>query len=85
MNITDLTAAATYLPKGTIQRLHDASGQRIEALDGSLWVTVDNDRRDIVVNSGEGFTIDRDGDTLISALDDARFVLLAPVAAPLRR
>ena len=48
----------------------------IEALRGSLWVTIDNDRRDIVVEPGAGFRVDRAGGALISAMDDADFVLL---------
>ena len=79
MNTTDLHPAAISLRKGAIHRLDDGRGQRIESLGGSLWITIDNDRRDILVNPGEGFTIDRDGATLISALDDSRFVVLAPI------
>ena len=82
MDTQDLRPAAIHLRKGTIHRLRNGLGQRIEALTGNLWITIDNDPRDIVVKSGEGFSVDRCGDTLISALDDARFVLLEPVALP---
>ena len=82
MNTTDLTFAAIPLRKGEIRRLHNAKGQRIEALSGALWVTIDNDPRDIVVEPGAGFSVDKNGDTLVSAMADARFVLLAPVAPP---
>ena len=75
MNTHDLKPAAITLRKGEIRRLHNGLGQRIEALSGSLWVTIDNDVRDIVVAPGEGFNVDRDGDTLISAMDDSEFVL----------
>ena len=76
MNTTDLFPAATTLRKGGVYRLPEGIGQRIESLSGSLWVTIDNDVRDILVNPGQGFSIDRDGAALISALDDARFVVL---------
>ena len=82
MNANDLPLAAIALRKGELHRIHAGFGQRIEALNGSLWVTIDNDRRDIVVAPGEGFSIDRNGDTLVSAMDDSSFVLLAPVARP---
>ena len=62
-------------------RFSIAAGQRIEALNGCLWVTIDNDLRDVVVAPGEGFNIDRDADTLVSAMDDSSFVLLAPQQA----
>ncbi len=80
MNIADLNRAAITLRKGQLHRIHDGAGQRIEALSGALWVTIDHDLRDIVVAPGEGFSIDRNGDTLVSALDDARFALLDPIA-----
>lgn len=80
MNTNDLQPAAIELRKGEIHRIRNGLGQRIEALSGCLWVTIDNDLRDIFVGPGEGFSIDRGGDTLVSAMDDSRFVLLDPVA-----
>jgi hypothetical protein len=79
MNNNDLHPVATTLRKGAIHRLPNALGQRIESLSGSLWITIDHDRRDILLNPGQGFDIDRQGTTLISALDDARFMVLNPV------
>lgn len=76
MNTNDLHPASISLRKGAIYRLPDGRGQRIESLSGSLWLTIDDDVRDILVNPGQGFSIDRDGAALISALDDARFVVL---------
>jgi hypothetical protein len=81
MNTQDLFPAAIDLRKGGIHRLPKGRGQRIESLSGSLWVTMDHDLRDILVQPGRGFSIDRPGPTLISALDDARFVVLEPTAA----
>lgn len=79
MNTADLHTAAIALRKGEIYRIHHGTGQRIETLNGCLWVTIDSDPRDIVVSPGAGFSIDRDGDALVSALDDSRFVVLAPI------
>lgn len=80
MNTADLHPAAISLRKGQIHRIHHGLGQRIEALNGCLWVTIDNDLRDIFVAAGEGFTVDRDGATLVSAMADSRFVVLDPAA-----
>lgn len=80
MNTTDLHPASISLHKGEIHRIHHGLGQRIEALNGCLWVTIDNDLRDIFIAAGEGFTVDRGGDTLISAMADSSFVLLEPIA-----
>lgn len=81
MNTKDLNPAAIRLRKGAIHRVHNGQGQRIEAVSGTLWITIDHDPRDIIIKAGEGFSLDRGGDTLISAFDDARFVLLEPIAA----
>jgi hypothetical protein len=78
MNISDLVPAAITLRKGAIHQLPNGLGQRIESLSGNLWITIDHDVRDILVSPGRGFSIDRPGITMISALDDARFVVLDP-------
>lgn len=82
MNAIDLNLAAIALDKDALHRVENGFGQRIEALSGSLWITIDNDTRDIVLAAGEGFRIDGSGGVLISALEDARFALLQPLALP---
>lgn len=82
MNTNDLILASTPIRKGGTLHLQHALGQRIEALGGRLWITMDGDLRDIVLDAGEGFTVDRDTDVLLSAISDARLVVLAPVLAP---
>jgi Protein of unknown function (DUF2917) len=72
----DLYRAAHELAKGRLRRIHDGQGLRVQCLGGCLWLTQDGDRRDIVLEAGDGFTIDRDGDTYLSALADSRFVVL---------
>jgi hypothetical protein len=81
MNHAELHRSAIALPKGELYRIRHGAGRRIEALSGCLWVTMDHDLRDIVVEAGEGFSIDRDDDTLVSALDHSSFVLLGPDAS----
>ncbi len=81
MNSNDLNLASTSLRKGEALHLYHALGQRIEALDGRLWITMDGDLRDIVIDAGEGFTVDRGTDVLLSAMSDAHLVVLTPAAA----
>ncbi|MDP3820354.1 MAG: DUF2917 domain-containing protein [Burkholderiales bacterium] len=81
MNSNDLNLASTALRKGEVLHLHHALGQRIEALDGRLWITMDGDLRDVVINAGEGFTVDRGSDVLLSAMSDAQLIVLLPTAA----
>jgi hypothetical protein len=82
MDIRDLTPAARHLRKGEILRLGAARGRRVESIHGGLWITMDHDVRDVVLGTGEGFTIDGDGEALVSALDDASVVVLAPSVPP---
>lgn len=82
MNTNELNWVAITLRKADVFRLAEAQGRRIESVLGRLWITIDGDPRDIVLDPGEGFSVDRDSAVLISSLrGDARFVLLDPVAA----
>jgi Protein of unknown function (DUF2917) len=76
MNHTDLNRSAINLHRGEVHRIRRGRGQRIEALSGTLWVTIDNDLRDIFVAAGQGFSLDSESPTLISAVDDSRFLVL---------
>ena len=73
----DLILDSRSLARGRIRRVRQtrAFGRSVECLSGSLWITQDGDRRDIVLAPGECFAFDRPGDALISALDDSRFLL----------
>ena len=60
-----------------LQRLGlvDAAGTVAKVLSGRLWITLENDRRDIFLAPGETWTIDRDGLTLVQAEERATLVL----------
>lgn len=82
MNCNDLDRATITLRKSDVLHLGTARGRRIESVLGRVWITLDGDPRDIVLDPGEGFTVESDRDVLISTLRaDARFVLLDPAAA----
>ncbi len=72
----DLISGARSLDKGHIRHVHAHAGRRVECLSGSLWITQDGDRRDIVLTAGEAFDFDRQGDALLSAFADSRYLLL---------
>ena len=84
----ELIRSALTLARRDVQRLEGVPGRRIECLTGALWITQDNDLRDIVIEAGEGFSLDRHGAALVSALSDARYLLLCDegwtAAKPLR-
>ena len=81
MNRNGLNLASTSLRKGEALHLQHALGQRIEALGGRVWITMDGDLRDIVLDAGEGFTVDCGTDVLISAISEAQFVLMTSTEA----
>ena len=79
----DLMLASKSLAKGTVRHLPARVGRSVECLSGSLWITQDGDRRDIVLAAGEAFAFDRRTDAVLSAFADARYVVLdalGPVA-----
>ncbi len=51
--------------------LRVAVGWGVQALSGAVWITQDWDIRDIVLEAGQSFAIDRPGTVLVSALDQA--------------
>ena len=80
----DLMLDTRTLAKGCIRRVRHPIGRKVECVSGTLWITQDGDRRDIVLSPGDSFAFDQRGDALISALDDSRFLLLetcAPASA----
>jgi Protein of unknown function (DUF2917) len=79
------TAPATRLAHRRMLRLRDHDGDRVECLDGSVWITQDGDPRDVVLDAGEGFTLDRPGTAIVYALADARVVVQRPTAASVQR
>ncbi len=45
----------------------DGRGASVRCLLGSLWLTQDGDPRDVVLEAGDTFTLDRDGLAIIFA------------------
>jgi hypothetical protein len=64
---TDMQLAAQE-----ILALDDVAGMRLHCLEGSVWITLDRDLRDIFLGPGDSFTVDRGGATLLHALVPAR-------------
>ena len=72
----DLMLPSIALRHGATHRIDDGQGLRVQCLTGTLWLTQDGDRRDVVLEAGDGATIERSGLSIVTALSDARFVLL---------
>jgi DUF2917 family protein len=72
----DLINGSRSLARGQVRHVRAEAGRRVECLSGSLWITQDGDRRDIVLAAGEAFDFDRRADALLSAFADSRYLLL---------
>jgi hypothetical protein len=60
--------------------LTDAYGARVRSLRGTLWITQEGDSADHLVGAGEDFTVNRDGMTLVTAVEGpSTLVVTRPV------
>lgn len=86
---TSPNAAGDTVHLGRTQhlRLRNRAGWTVRALCGTAWITQDGDLRDIVLEAGDAFVLDRGGNALISALDETRVSISrdAHLAAPRKR
>jgi hypothetical protein len=77
------TRTRLLLDRGQSTRLTDARHARLASAGGTLWVTMDNDRRDIVLEPGDSFDVDGGEPVLICALGGPAVLDLGPrTAAP---
>jgi hypothetical protein len=67
----DPAGETVHLPRHRHMNLSGAAGWTITVLSGSAWITQDGDIRDIVLEAGQSFALDRDGPAIISPLGDA--------------
>ena len=67
----ELENGALRLSRGQTLRIRDAVGHTICAREGTVWVTEENDNRDVVLSPGACFRVDRPGLTLVQAFADA--------------
>jgi hypothetical protein len=64
------------LARGNVARIEDARGTTLRVETGSVWVTQDGSRDDVLLDAGESFRIERDGTTVLSPLGK-RFALVS--------
>ena len=61
----------------------DASGVQIACRTGSLWITLDDDPRDVVLDAGDSFLTTEHRRALIYAMEESSLSLVvAPAVAP---
>jgi hypothetical protein len=70
-------ASAVDLPRRAMLKLPDAAAVDIECRSGSLWITLDEDPRDFIVEAGERFSTNAHTPAIVYALH-AAVVLVHP-------
>jgi len=83
-----MNAFELLLEPRAIHRIADASALEVSCREGSVWITLDDDPRDIVLEAGQCFSTSEHRRALIYAFDRAR-LRVSPVgpqalAAPAR-
>jgi hypothetical protein len=56
--------------------LRGAGGWTVRALAGTVWITLDGDIRDVVLDAGQSFRLDRNSPALLSALGSAKVCVM---------
>ena len=64
-----------HLAHHALHSLPDAAGVRIGCIEGTVWLTLDGDTRDIILESGEAFTTPDHRRALVYALQPSRISL----------
>ena len=64
-----------YLTQGELLELPDARGATLHVPRGRVWITQENDRRDIVLDAGDTWTLERPGLAVAQAHGDTTLAL----------
>jgi hypothetical protein len=67
----ELASAALRLARGQTLKIQDAEGSTICAREGTVWITEENSRKDVVLEPGGCFRLGRPGLTIVQAFADA--------------
>ena len=67
----EIASGSLRLARGQTLKLQDGVGSTICAREGTVWVTEENSRKDVVLEPGNCFRIARPGLTIVQAFADA--------------
>ena len=75
---TSRASARVCLESGGGMSFNDAAGVVLTSLRGRAWLTMEGDPRDIDLRPGVAYRIERDGLTLVNALETSLVEVQAP-------
>src|SRR4051794_41916728 len=64
-------AATVHLAHGESLALPDIQGTALMVTRGTVWITQENDTKDVILNAGDLWMVDHEGLTIIEAQNDA--------------
>lgn len=70
MNI-ELNSGALRLARGQTLKVRNGAGSTICAREGSIWITEENSRKDVILEPGSCFRLENPGLTIVQAFADA--------------
>jgi len=76
--LIDTAHTRMLLERGQSTRLTGAAAAHLASAAGTLWVTIDNDPRDIVLEAGDGFDVASEAPLLVEALGGPAVLELRP-------
>jgi len=82
--LIDVPRTQLLLQRGQTSRLPEARATHLCSASGTLWITIDHDARDIVLEPGQCFTVRGDAAVTVSALSGPAVLDLRPAEAGAR-
>ena len=71
----EIASGALHLARGQTLKLTDSVGSTICAREGTVWITEENSRKDVVLEPGSCYRLGKPGLTLVQAFADASLSL----------
>jgi hypothetical protein len=71
----EFASGALQLARGQTLKLTDSVGSTICAREGTVWITEENSRKDVVLEPGSCYRLGKPGLTIVQAFADAQVSL----------
>ena len=67
----EIAAGALKIARGQTLKLRDSVGSTLCAREGTVWITEENSRKDVVLEPGSCYRLGKPGLTIVQAFADA--------------